>query len=81
MVDRLKMPSWMPAEAAERLSDVASETLRFNPYEREDIAAVVPYDLVDPIHGLLECRGSTAEAFEEALKKLEIAMGRRFADL
>jgi hypothetical protein len=37
--------------------------------------------LVDPIQALLECRGSTVEAFEEALKKLEIALGERFADL
>jgi hypothetical protein len=82
-MDRMPMSSWTPAEVAERLSDLADGrcVLRFNPYDREDIAACVPGDLVDPIQALLECRGSTVEAFEEALKKLEIALGERFADL
>jgi hypothetical protein len=82
-MDRMPMSSWTPAEVAERLSDLADGrcVLRFDPYSREDVAAVVPASLVDPIQALLECRGSTVEAFEEALKKLEIALGERFADL
>jgi hypothetical protein len=81
-MDRLPMSCWTPAEVAEKLSDIADGTvLEFDPYSREDVAAVVPASLVDPIQALLECRGSTVEAFEEALKKLEIALGERFADL
>ena len=76
------MPSCMPAEIAERLSDVADkETLEFDYWLVEDVKACVPEDLAEPISDLLQCKGSSLEAYEEARKKLEIAMGKRFSDL
>ncbi len=38
-----------------------------------------PYDLV-PVANLMECKGCTAECFEEALRGLETALGRRWLD-
>ena len=66
-------------EEREELADKYAP--EFNPYDREDIAAVVPCDLVDPVQQILECEGSTVECYEEARKKLEIALGRRWSEL
>lgn len=81
-MDRLKMPSMMANDVAERLSDIADGTvLEFNPYNREDVEAVVPYSLVEVIQQILECRGSSLEAYEEARQKLEEKLAERFQEI
>lgn len=76
------MQATMPAETAERLSDVADrDLLEFDYWLEDDVRACVPYDLAESIADLLQCKGSSLEAYEEARRKLELAMGRRFMDL
>jgi hypothetical protein len=82
-MDRLRMPSAMPAELAERLSDVADSRLEFDPWLLEDCEACFPHDkdLAFAISCVLQCKHSPLEQFLEARDRLEKAMGRRFADL
>lgn len=72
------MPSAMPAELAERLSDVASTQEPFDYWLESDCEQCVEKDLAHPIAMVLQCKGSTVEQFEQARQQLEDAMRRRY---
>lgn len=55
MSSRLPISGNVPADVAERLSDVpANDPEEFQEFLDEHVGAVVPYELKDPVQGLLE---------------------------
>lgn len=79
---RLAMPAAMPAEIAERLSDVPSEVHEPDFTQIDDCRAVITDPaLAKALCELALCKGCAAEEYERARNLVERAMHGLWGDL
>lgn len=55
-MDRQPISGWVPADVAERLSDVRREPLKFNETDEEHLHDIVPDRLIKPLASLMQTR-------------------------
>lgn len=81
-MSRLAMPAAMPAEIAERLSDVPSLTRTPDFSVLDDCKDVISdIGLAKALNELARCKGSTAEEYERARNLVERALYSMWEDL
>ena len=80
-MDRLPISANVPAELAERLSDVADS--QEEPYFDDPVyvAAVVPKDLAKPIADLVAAKGCDVAVYEQARAAVEKALHTLWSEL
>jgi hypothetical protein len=79
---RLAMPSAMPAELAERMSDVPDEIQAPDFSNLDDCRAVITdRALAEALCQIAQCKGCSAEEYERARNLVERAMHGLWGDL
>lgn len=79
---RLAMPAAMPAELAERLSDVRDEIKQPDFSQIDDCRAVITdRALAEALCELAQCKGCAVEEYERARNLVERALHAKWVDL